>query len=332
MGELTLLIGNGINRTVKGGGVSWKELLIKLQNDIPETNLIDLDNEFKPFPLAFEEIAFGKPLRYDNAMKKLKMQISDVLIESLPNNLHREVVTNKKVTNILTTNYDYNLERAILIDFDNKAVFTEGKFTKERKHSIRRVNRLGQKNIWHIHGELNDPKNVADNSRYYKQESIQIGYEHYTDYVRVLQEYIFGRNNWAQYPFKHKLEKNLTLGLAWVDYFFMGKLVIIGIDLDFSEIDLWWLLNYRARMRNLYNSKHKYTFLNSEIVFIIPEISKKNLEDKSQMNSVEIEITKRKLERTKARADMLKALDVKIETIVAESFPEFYEIFIDKYL
>ena len=34
---------------------------------------------------------------------------------------------------------------------------------------------------------------------------------------------------------------------SWIDYFVLGELYIVGLGLDFSEFDLWWLINRRFR-------------------------------------------------------------------------------------
>ena len=37
---------------------------------------------------------------------------------------------------------------------------------------------------------------------------------------------------------------------SWVDYFIFGDLFIIGLGFDFSEFDLWWLINRRNREKS----------------------------------------------------------------------------------
>lgn len=64
-----LLLGNGINRVIPEEAVSWGELLknLKRKFDIE----VELDNPFKPFPLAFDEMLHRK-LGYNNLEVKLK--------------------------------------------------------------------------------------------------------------------------------------------------------------------------------------------------------------------------------------------------------------------
>jgi hypothetical protein len=35
---------------------------------------------------------------------------------------------------------------------------------------------------------------------------------------------------------------------SWVEYFFTHDVHILGLNLDFVEMHLWWLLTYRARL------------------------------------------------------------------------------------
>jgi hypothetical protein len=43
---------------------------------------------------------------------------------------------------------------------------------------------------------------------------------------------------------------------SWVDVFLRNDVHIIGLQLDFAEIDLWWLLTVKERLRHK-NASHK---------------------------------------------------------------------------
>lgn len=45
-----------------------------------------------------------------------------------------------------------------------------------------------------------------------------------------------------------KIESNFYCYTSWVDLFFSSNIHIIGLSLDYSETDLWWILNKRARL------------------------------------------------------------------------------------
>jgi len=44
-----------------------------------------------------------------------------------------------------------------------------------------------------------------------------------------------------------KLKNQQFCHTSWVDLFFSSNVHIIGFSLDYSETDIWWLLNKRAR-------------------------------------------------------------------------------------
>jgi hypothetical protein len=44
-----------------------------------------------------------------------------------------------------------------------------------------------------------------------------------------------------------KLKNSSFCLSSWIDLFFSTNVHIIGLSLDYSETDLWWLLNKRAR-------------------------------------------------------------------------------------
>ena len=57
-----------------------------------------------------------------------------------------------------------------------------------------------------------------------------------------------------------RLKTNKVLDNSWVDLFFTRDIHIIGLRLDFIEIDLWWLLTYWADQiikKNNSNIKNK---------------------------------------------------------------------------
>ena len=162
--DKALLIGNGINRAISNGVKSWEDLLGDIASSFGVK--VDLKNEFKPFPLTFEEILFKSPQskkNFDLTLRKIKEKIAEVFANTPANELHRKVV-NFGIKNILTTNYDYAFEKAIIPNFQNEEYYTV-KSTDETLNSIKRRIEFKEKNlkefnipsnlnIWHIHGEL----------------------------------------------------------------------------------------------------------------------------------------------------------------------------------
>jgi hypothetical protein len=335
MKDTILLMGNGINRLGKQPGPSWGNLLQSLQNEVGCS--IDLGNDFKPFPMAFEEMLMTNCTHYGNRLKLFKKAISKTFLDTSSNDFHRKIVTSQNIKHILTTNYDYAFEKVIIPSFSNQELSYTTYKTKEIKYSLRRRNTLSyinqEKNIWHIHGELYDPKNYHNDKKHFKEESIQIGYEHYSETLKVMQDYKNGRNKWARTPLKKKLLESLDLKSSWIDFFFTSKLMIIGLDLSFSEIDLWWLLNFRARWLKEFGVKRNIpSVIKGEVTFLYPTFTSKAASYVAKQYKIKKESVNRDVEKNKARGEVLKAFDVQVEDIGAKNYYDFYHQFISRHL
>ena len=111
-----------------------------------------------------------------------------------------------------------------------------------------------------------------------------------------MREYVVNGPNYAPSTkvYKTSLIRRLQTGRqmvlqSWVDLFFTNDLHIFGLSLDFVEIDLWWLLTYRAR--NKFYKKN--TFIKNQIYYYIPKKYVKDSADKIQLlaaNDVKIKI------------------------------------------
>lgn len=255
-GKRALLLGNGIN--LLSNATSWEDLL----RSISEEMQVDVQiNRNKSYPLIFEEILFRCPGDFLTNLRRLKELIALQYQNLIVNEFHNQIMQ-LNVEHYLSTNYDYSLERVFNPNFNQ----TSGN-TTEWKYSLFRVNiPQEKKRIWHIHGELND--GVVGETRY-AEETIMIGNEHYGDYHRKVHEFIKppggiinGLNN----------EKD-----SWVKKFFTHDLHIIGLGFDFSETHLWWLLNYRARIKKEYGS------IPNKIYFHFPSFNRDSYSSKNQL-------------------------------------------------
>lgn len=65
-------------------------------------------------------------------------------------------------------------------------------------------------------------------------------------------------------PMEDKIEKNQFDGISWAELFFNSNVYIAGFGMDYAEIDLWWLINQRARMKYVKNVQN----LNNKICFL----------------------------------------------------------------
>lgn len=325
-----LLVGNGVNLLDSSQSFSWSALLQELKNTYGID--VDLDNVFKPFPLAFDEMLHQKPGSNDfnDKLKTLKQRISRSIQRQLEGkrgfNQYHEKIASIPYHDILTTNYDYSLQKSLTPDFLNlKEKLAKNR--QERKFSLKRGYLVSDKNIWHIHGELFDSRSHSESSVYYNEESIMIGYEHYTSYLERIQENIKGKSG-SQKVDNQSLMVRLRNGAPspyWTDIFFTHNIDIVGQGFDFSENHLWWLINYRANAMR--NTKPKYEVrINNKIRFFYPRINGADQISMDELNNLNKLIEKKNgVQKSKAIAEVLKAFKVEPRPIQADSYEDFYD-------
>ncbi|WP_337049178.1 SIR2 family protein [Serratia fonticola] len=247
MRDYSLLIGNGINNITKGN--SWLDVL----NSLGETYGIKIDTQDKPFPLAYEEIYFNISNKNTKGFSEseIKDSIASKINKINPNEIHQKIIE-LECDNILTTNYDLAFEYCLDDSIRPEDLKNEGKI-KESKYNIFRHHKVKNKKIWHIHGALNNPN------------SIILGYEHYSGYLQSMRDYTTTGSRYSNESFNEPLTKRLKkndVANSWIDDFFTKDVYIIGLNLDFVEIDLWWLLTFRERSRltNKIKLEHEITY------------------------------------------------------------------------
>lgn len=246
----TVLFGNGLNRVLKSS-VSWNGLLDTIKSK-------PFDNGELPNTMVYERIFMeANNLNMTNGSRELliKNKIASAMKKQEGNRLYEDLI-NLGIDNYLTTNYDYAFEKST--NTIPKLLSTEAIYSLRRKRSFRIEDR--EFNLWSIHGEVDHPK------------SIMLGLDHYCGSVSKLDAYIKGgykytRSGHTTYvnSMEKKLKDNTFCNIGWVDLFFSGNVHILGISLDYSEIDLWWILNKRARMMDTHN-------INNKIYFYIDQI------------------------------------------------------------
>lgn len=331
-----LLLGNGINQLDSTQSISWGDLLksIKTKFDIQ----VDLNNEFKPFPLAFEEMMHRKsgenPI--DNKLRRLKQAIKGSIDHQLSgkdgfNEYHTKFMQ-LGYDDILTTNYDYSLQKSVMSNFeDEKKDLALNR--QEIKHSLKRGYEMPRDlgNIWHIHGELYDSRNIRNEHIFYPEESILIGYDQYTDYFLKIQENFDGIKNNTKSR-KHGLKNRILNGengKYWTEIFFTHNVDIIGLGLDFSENHIWWIINQRAIA--IRNHEHEELKVNNTIRFFFPKMEASI--DPTESGFFEKAVKKLNgTNKLKAIAELLWAFGVEIVEVDCESYEEFYDKLLLRYL
>lgn len=334
--EKALFLGNGIHRTGINNGISWGELLQKISSTYGIDT--DLKNELKPFPLAFEEMLYAKEGRNDfqNKLMDLKTRISEILLTDanslIDNKIHKGFMQSG-IKEIITTNYDYNLE----LSLDNNFLLNKKEYSinnLESKHSLYRGYKIAQVAVRHIHGELKHNRNVEASDKNYPEESIMIGFEHYSEYFTKIQSVIKGesgkQNDAEKKSILIRIRDNDT-GKVWTDLFFTHHLIFAGFSFDFSENHLWWLLIQREELKRKSNKFD--VLINNEITFCIPRLPNGSINYNIRSEEEFNKLYKQKLgtQKNKGVTDILNSLKVNINQIECNSYREFYLKVIEQY-
>lgn len=230
-----LLIGNGINYLSRNGR-SWFQVLTELSKKTDNEQLIMELSEHKPFTLIYEEISLRSYAFSGVKEIELKKHVASLTKEIEPNEWHKNFI-NSSIKHIITTNYDYSFE------LSGKEFARKGNLSRETKYSNFRRRIINNTNIWHIHGEADVPN------------SITLGHEQYSGTIQKMRNYLTGDRETTTgpvSPFKAGIinfEKESKI-YSWLDIFLRDEVHILGFGLDYTEIDLWWLLSYKARLRH----------------------------------------------------------------------------------
>jgi hypothetical protein len=241
-----LFIGNDINNL--NNEKSWENLVADLRTRVGKNeDAIDL---IKQFPLVFENLLlYGMKNNSISDENELKEIVAKRVTQIIPNQIH-ERIKSINPEHIITANYDFVLEDGLIVD--NTSLIDETRFSIFRRYKDRDSGRK----FWHIHGDWKHPK------------TINLGFEHYSGQLQYLRNYVVSG---TQYKLEKYHNKQLVKRLddipdnpdSWVDLLFTKEVHIIGLCLDFIEIDLWWLLAYRAKLigqkgRNIKNKIYYY--------------------------------------------------------------------------
>ncbi len=280
MTKFTLFVGNDINNI--SPGISWSDLLHNIKS---KYNVSSLENGQKPFPMLYEEIFLNAIKEKHINERELKSYISDCVSQINQNEIH-QLIRDVPTENIITTNYEFSLE--------GKAATTNTGLIRETTYSVFRRHESDNKAYWHIHGDCLNPS------------SINLGYEHYCGQLQKMRDYVVNGTNYSsetvyRAPLMKRLSQQKDTKLqSWIDLFFTQDIHIFGLSLDFVEIDLWWLLTYRAR--------NKYYKRSSFIV-----------------NQLFYYTTKKWHELSKDKMQLLQANDVEIVVIDEANKTKYYK-------
>ena len=227
-----LLLGNGINQL--NGGKSWNEFLrdITTKQEILD-GIIQLEKLQCPEPLKAILVTED---HIDVAMKNYCKKIAFEKQSPQICEIYKTILT-MGFDDILTTNYTYELEVAAAApkEINESKVRAMARNTLgrrvENKYLLHTYNCLKvlecENRVWHIHGEARKP------------DSTVLGHYYYGNLLFKIKKFLERR----KYAY-------ITESESWIDSFIMGDVYILGFGFAFSEMDLWWLLNRKAREKS----------------------------------------------------------------------------------
>ena len=118
-----------------------------------------------------------------------------------------------------------------------------------------------------------------------------LGLDHYCGSIGKIDSYIKGWYRHVQEgktieepSIENKFKNNSFNNSSWVELFFTSNIHIIGFTLDYSEIDLWWIINKRARLKRSKNLEKK---IKNKITYYCNEIDDQK---KGLLASLDIEV------------------------------------------
>lgn len=276
--QSTIFFGNGINRLTPEN-ISWSDLLDRIKGKQK------FDNGNLPNTLIYERIILDNPNKYEDVLYdeyEVKLEIAKLMSEIKPHKVYTELY-NLNAHNYITTNYDYAFIKSLQkLDIVNLPVID---YSSEDIYSIRRSKLITNTNeirkyFWQIHGEIGKPA------------SIMLGLDHYCGEIGKIDNYIKGRYRYLEHKksikeisIENKLKKNKFNNSSWIELFFNSNIHIIGFSFDYAEIDLWWIINKRARMK-----KSEFgSLIKNEIIYYCYEI---NPNFEGILNSMDIKVEK----------------------------------------
>ncbi len=256
----SILIGNGLHQ-LHDNGFSWNKLLETPLKEDSTWSLIPNIHKFE-YNVFKKDVSYSKHV--DKVYEKEKKRIIEN-IEKLNSKFgdktypsEYDTLISMEFDHYMTTNYDNALEDAIVGNgYSKDEVHSD---TSENRYNIRRKKafKKGNKNctFWQIHGEMSKPN------------SIMLGYYHYCSSLTHINSYLrtsrLGKtpidspgfekerdNEFILWKLKHGYNDMID---SWVDLFFFTDVHILGFGMDFSELDLWYILNKR---KLLLSSEHK---------------------------------------------------------------------------
>ncbi|MDR3278354.1 MAG: hypothetical protein LBT12_06230 [Oscillospiraceae bacterium] len=300
-----ILIGNGLNRCFSED-LAWSKVLAEASRRLK----VEADSVCVVQPTFYFEYimnkAVGKPdvtvfskdndIYYEQKVKVAEI-IGETAEKTVPQMGYYQKFTQEMTQSvILTTNYDYLLERSFVPGFvptkngaDGRTRANSIKYSLNLKNEVLTADGV-HKAICHVHGELG------------LQRTICLGFGHYSGAIGKIKEILnkYNKNVLSEWLRQDKnadrtvealisdatvatrftdddkvkkedkrkkaIEESVrALNECWASVFFSHDLHIVGFGLDFSELDIWWLIQHRSYLKNFVPSFEN--LINNKIIF-----------------------------------------------------------------
>ncbi len=243
----SLLIGNGLNRCSQKKNVEWNAVLYSILEHFGFTDVKDI--YFDSYPLKFEYIMNTINSDENNSSTpidnyRLAKEFVIKYLDDNLGNLHSEfseAIKGLNLNSILTTNYDLSIEKTFNTYKYTKTAREQFKSNSENRRLITNpTSTLSHIRFYHVHGIDAEP------------ESICLGYEQYSMILSELRKRLTsddssGRDRIIMYLNNETpARKEDYINAEFETRFFDTNMAILGLGLEAQEIDIWWLLCYRA--------------------------------------------------------------------------------------
>jgi len=230
-----MLIGNGILKCYDGGYPDWNTIIAYISSNV------EIELNAAPYPIqamvtANMQDSYRRKRYAEYFCKADSTDFKNGYVYRQGNSIIKKILDLNSDA-ILTTNYTYEIENELCNNYNR---FNESKkrnyafwCDKKANNRIHKFNRFLYngitRDIWHIHGET---RNIS---------SIVFTHDEYSRITSDIVEYCRSAKN--KY---NNFSQSINM-ISWIDYFIIGDLYILGFGFEYSEFDLWWLLNRRVR-------------------------------------------------------------------------------------
>jgi hypothetical protein len=289
----SILVGNGLNRCIETNN-SWGDLLESL------ANRLNVKKSFEEYNLPFEyEVIVNEYMKQNKKITDPYMETKEQICSFIqgfdkPSEIGLfDELFKVNFDNLMTTNYDYMLEKFLNSKFKGIAPH------KNTKYLLNKTGNEQEINFYHIHGDVNFPRTIC------------LGYEHYIGLTAKLRDEINKNEKKKSKEMKiiNKLYELTEFENTWEEKFYTDDISIIGLGLDDSEVDLWWILTHRAsvyyRNPNDVRSKLKNRIVFYDVIDPNANESEKNKKKNrhKRLKSMHVEVVVKELIREETYKD-----------------------------